>query len=60
MTLTVHLLFFAATCFGRTTTITTMSLGKVYSEVVSPSNKCCLMMARVRPKHVAAMNKEYT
>jgi hypothetical protein len=33
---------------------------KVYSAVVSPSNKCRLMMAHVRPKHVAAMNNECT
>jgi hypothetical protein len=26
---------------------------KVYSAVVSPDNKCCLMMAHVRPKHAA-------
>jgi hypothetical protein len=26
---------------------------KVYSAVVSPDNKCCLMMAHVWPKHVA-------
>jgi hypothetical protein len=26
---------------------------KVYGAVVSPNNKCCLMMAHVRPKHVA-------
>jgi hypothetical protein len=25
---------------------------KVYSAVVSQNNKCCLMMAYVRPKHV--------
>jgi hypothetical protein len=33
---------------------------KVYSAVFSPSNNCYLMMAHVRPKHVAAMNKECT
>jgi hypothetical protein len=33
---------------------------KVYSAVVSPSNKCCLMMAHVWPKHVAAMNNQCT
>jgi hypothetical protein len=26
---------------------------KVYSAVVTPNNKCCLMMAHVLPKHVA-------
>jgi hypothetical protein len=31
---------------------------KIYSAVVSPSNKCCLMMARVRSKHIAAMNND--
>jgi hypothetical protein len=33
---------------------------KVYSAVVSQSNKCCLMMAYVRPKHVATMNNKCT
>jgi hypothetical protein len=31
---------------------------KMYSAVVSPSKKCCLMMAHVWPKHVAAMNNK--
>jgi hypothetical protein len=29
---------------------------KVYSAVVSPDSKCCLMMAHVRLKHVAMTN----
>jgi hypothetical protein len=29
------------------------SKGKVYTAVVSPNNKCCLMMAYLLPKHVA-------
>jgi hypothetical protein len=33
---------------------------KVYSALVFPCNNCCLMMAHVRPKHVAAMNNKCT
>jgi hypothetical protein len=30
---------------------------KVYSAVVSPSNKCCLMMAHVQPKRIVVSNR---
>jgi hypothetical protein len=29
------------------------SKDEVYSAVVPPNNKCCLMMTHVRPKHVS-------
>jgi hypothetical protein len=33
--------------------VTKVIKNKVYSAVISPNNKCCLMLAHVRPKHVA-------
>jgi hypothetical protein len=33
---------------------------KVYSAVVSPNNKCCLMMVHVWPKHVAMTSDVHT
>jgi hypothetical protein len=33
---------------------------KVYSSVVSPDNKCCLVMAHVWPKHVAVTSNVHS